>query len=207
MKHKRIALTGFKTFFALLALSSILLEIVTLIGRSAFDAGNFFSFFTVLSNLFAVVVLLCSAICTYRNRSSVALDVLRGGSTLFMVLTGVVFAILLSDLDPALLTAVPWDNTVLHYIMPIVLFVDWLIDPPKSRLRYRHAVMWLLFPLAYVVYTLIRGPIVDWYPYPFLNPANGGYMQVFVICIGISVFTFLAALLIRGMSLRLVRTK
>lgn len=207
MKHKRITLVGLKTVFALLALSSVMLEILTLQDRDVFNAGNFFSFFTILSNIFAAVMLICSAICTYRNRSNVALDVLRGASTLYMALTGVVFAVLLSDLDPSLLTAVPWDNTVLHYIMPIVLFVDWIIDPPKSRLRYRHAAMWLLFPLAYLAYSLVRGPIVNWYPYPFLDPTNGGYVRIFVVCTAITVFTLFAALLIRGISLRLVRTK
>ncbi len=207
MKHKRIVLTSYKTLFAVLALSSIALEIVTLQQRGVFNPANFFSFFTILSNIFAALALMVSAVFIHRGMRSRKLNILRGAATLYMTLTGVVFAVLLSDLDPSLLTAVPWDNTVLHYIMPIVLFIDWVIDPPTSRLRYRHAALWLLFPLVYVTYSLIRGPIVNWYPYPFLNPANGGYGQVAVICVGITVFTLLAALLIRGLSLRLVRTK
>ncbi len=38
----------------------------------------------------------------------------------------------------------------------------------------------------YLVYTLARGPIVGWYPYPFLDPAHaGGYVGVALYCVGI----------------------
>jgi hypothetical protein len=33
---------------------------------------------------------------------------------------------------------------------------------------------------VWIVYTMIRGPIAGWYPYPFLDPANGGYGSVAV---------------------------
>jgi hypothetical protein len=27
--------------------------------------------------------------------------------------------------------------------------------------------------VAWLAYTLVRGPIVDWYPYPFVDPREG----------------------------------
>lgn len=199
---------AYKVFFAALTLSSIILEIVVLSERLIFDPGNFFSFFTVLSNSLAVIVLAVGAAMIYYRKKSVAFNVLRGASALFMVLTGVVFAVLLSDLDPRVLTAVPWDNTVLHYIMPIVMFVDWFVDPPKPAVRMKQALLWLVFPLGYVMYTLIRGPIVQWYPYPFLNPANGGYGKIAITCAVITLFTLAAAwVLVKAQSIHLLRTK
>jgi hypothetical protein len=41
--------------------------------------------------------------------------------------------------------------------------------------------------LVWVVFTLIRGAIENWYPYPFLDPANGGYGSVAVVSAGIFV--------------------
>ena len=38
--------------------------------------------------------------------------------------------------------------------------------------------LWLSFPLVWIVYTIIRGAIVSRYPYPFLDPVNGGYGRV-----------------------------
>ncbi|MGH3042033.1 MAG: Pr6Pr family membrane protein [Gaiellaceae bacterium] len=60
-------------------------------------------------------------------------------------------------------------------MLPVVLVADWLLDPPRHRLPLRLAAAWVAFPVAYVIYTLIRGESVDWYPYPFLNVAEHGY--------------------------------
>ena len=47
-------------------------------------------------------------------------------------------------------------------------------------------------PAAYLVYSLIRGPIVDWYPYPFLNPDEvGGYGGVAAYAVGIAALAAL----------------
>ena len=51
---------------------------------------------------------------------------------------------------------------------------------------------WLAYPLAWVSYTMIRGALTDRYPYPFLDPANGGYGTVAVYCVAILVGVLLA---------------
>jgi hypothetical protein len=38
---------------------------------------------------------------------------------------------------------------------------------------------------TWLAYTLVKGPIVGKYPYPFLDPANGGYGTVAVYCVAI----------------------
>ena len=196
----------YKLAFGLLGLSSLVLEIVVLQNRGVFEPGNFFSYFTVLSNMLAVGVLFAGAWFAYKKKRSAEYDDVRGAATLYMALTGVVFATLLSSLDPRLLTAVPWDNTVLHYIMPIFMVVDWIIDPPVHAIKLRQTVLWLVFPIGYVLYSLVRGPIVGWYPYPFLNPANGGYGVIAITCVCIALFVLAAAwLLVR--SQRLMKTK
>jgi hypothetical protein len=100
----------------------------------------------------------------------------RGAVTLYMAVTGIIFALLLSGLDAGVLTAVPWDNTVLHYIMPIAVFGDWLLDRPQRRISFKRALLWLAYPVMYVAYTLVRGHFAGWYPYPFLNAADKGYV-------------------------------
>jgi hypothetical protein len=59
-----------------------------------------------------------------------------------------------------------------------VIVLDWLIDPPHVPISWRRALTWLAYPLVWLAYTVIRGGIVGWYPYPFLDPAHGGYGQV-----------------------------
>jgi len=175
---KKNYLVGYKLFFGLLGFSAIVTEIATIIARGNWVPGNFFSYFTIEANIIAVVVFLLSAFYIFAGKKSATLDLLRGASTFFMVVTGIIFAVLLSGLEGASFTAVPWDNIVLHYLIPIAVALDWIMDPPSKRVSYRRALNWLTFPIAYLVYSLVRGPIVDWYPYPFLNPAEGGYGRV-----------------------------
>ena len=54
--------------------------------------------------------------------------------------------------------------------------------------RVRQLGYWKIYPLVFPVYTLIRGAIVGFYPYPFLNPASaGGYGGVALYCVAIFV--------------------
>lgn len=185
IKNKKIFVI-YKILFGLLALSAIVTEITTLVGRNKFVPSDFFSFFTIESNLFAAFVLLISAVLILRKKSSSrSFDLIRGASTLYMVTTGIIFSLLLAGIENATLTAVPWDNTVLHYIMPIVLIADWILDSPKKSITFKRALIWLTYPLAYVIYSLIRGAVVGWYPYPFLNPANG-YVTVLITSLGVT---------------------
>ena len=42
-----------------------------------------------------------------------------------MVMTGVVYSVLLSGTDVD--TALPWFNSVVHRVLPIVVVIDWLL--------------------------------------------------------------------------------
>lgn len=200
-KNKKL-LASYRLLFGLLGLSAIVTEMVVLVNRGTFIPANFFSFFTVESNIFAAAVLLIGAVMAAKGKSAGWLALLRGAATLYMVTTGIVFAVLLSGLEAQFLTAVPWDNTVLHYIMPFAVLVDWLLDPPHIRIGLKQALWWFVYPVAYLAYTLIRGPIANWYPYPFLNPDNNGYAAVFVVCLGVAATILIAAWIIARLGRR-----
>ena len=175
---KRNYLVAYKVFFGLLGFSAIVTELAILGTRGILIPANFFSFFTIEANIIAFIVFLTSAFFVFAGKKSRRLDFFRGAATFFMIVTGIVFAVLLSGLEGVALTALPWDNVVLHYIIPIAAALDWILDPPSKRVSFRRGLLWLIFPLLYLGYSLIRGPIAQWYPYPFLNPANGGYGQI-----------------------------
>lgn len=186
-------LVGYRLFFALLAFAAIVTEIATLVERDRFVPGNFFSYFTIEMNLFATAVFLLSILVP----ASRHLSFLRGASTLYSAIGSVAFVLLLSGIEGAEFTAVPWDNIVLHYVMPIAVVVDWFIDPVATHIRFREGLVWLAFPVTYGAYSLIRGPLVDWYPYPFLDPGENGYFGVGIAFIAILL---LASTLIRAIT-------
>ena len=62
------------------------------------------------------------------------------------------------------------------------------------RLTYRDALLWLAYPIVWTVATILRGAYDGWYPYPFLDPANGGYGKVAVTVVAVTIgFVVLAA--------------
>ena len=167
----------------------------------ATTAVNFFSFFTVLSNLFSVVVLLIVGLLGVLRRGEpdvepFALDVARACVMTYMIVTGVVYNLLLRGVALPQGTTVPWSNEVLHVVGPLFLLVDVLFGSNPPRLPWRSVLGILIFPIVWVVYTLVRGPMVTnpvtgaawWYPYPFLDPhVVNGYAGVVPYVIGIAV--------------------
>ena len=178
-----------RALLALVALTAIGYDVAA--GPGVSD-GDYFSYFTVLSNLFAAGMLLHGALRPAHTRSR-TVELFRGAAVVYILTTGIVYLLLLSGHAPAY----PWVNAILHYLMPVAVTLDWLLDPPSVRLDpARTLVMWMAFPLLYVLYTLARGAIVDWYPYFFVNPhRSGGYLLVAGDClaVGIGIATLIAA--------------
>ncbi len=171
---------AYRMLIGLLVISAVVTEIATLVERGRFTPGNFFSFFTIESNCLSAAILIVSALAMAAGRRDRSIEMLRGANTLNMIVVGVTFSLLLAGLENTEFTAVPWDNTVLHYIAPVAVALDWLLDIPRVNVAFKQAMVWVAFPVAYLAYSLIRGPLVGWYPYPFLDPGHHGHASVAV---------------------------
>lgn len=183
MGRTLLALT--RIAFGLLILAALIWMIKVLIDEGQFNPLNFFTFFTILSNLLAMGVLLEGGRRMLTGAPPVP-DMIRGAAVVYMTVTYIVFAILLRDLQEELQTHVAWVDSVLHRVMPIAVMADWLIEPPHTPITFRRAAIpWLAFPLVWTAFTLVRGAIDGRYPYPFLDPANGGYGVVALYCVAI----------------------
>lgn len=171
--------------FAALVIAAMVTQILDLADEGVFNPTRFFLFFTILSNLLATGVFLEGGRRQLAGLAPVP-DLWRGAAVVYMTVTFIVFAVLLRDLQEQLNTNIVWVDTVLHRIMPVAVMADWLIEPPHRRVTFRGALVpWLLPPLVWTVVTLIRGALDGWYPYPFLDPANGGYGAVALYAVGI----------------------
>lgn len=197
--NKRKLLFWYKLVFGLLGLSSILTEIVVLVHRGTFHILNFFSYFTIESNTIMFIVFLLSALAIVA-RTNQRLDFVRGAATVYILIVGVGFSALLSTLQGAEFTAVPWDNIILHYIIPAAALVDLIIDRPQRKLAFGPSLIWLVFPALYLIYTMIRGTMTGWYPYPFLDPTHSGYGPVLVTVGGIVVLAMVLTFVVSMIS-------
>ncbi|MCX7520748.1 Pr6Pr family membrane protein [Microbacterium sp. STN6] len=153
-------------------------------------AANFLSFFTIDSNLLTIVMLLAGAWFGFtKRRDDARFTLFRASVTAYMATTGVVYALLLRDVSLDQATTLPWSNEILHVVAPLYVVLDWIFAPGRSPVRWDRLWLILTFPIIWLAYTLIRGPLVGWYPYPFLNPAQpGGYATVVLYIVAIAGF-------------------
>jgi hypothetical protein len=163
-----------------LGLTAVGTQLVHSAALPGFSWWNFFGYFTILSNIAAAAMLVFGALRPYLR------DSVRGMATVCMATTGLVFALLLHSANVGL--TLPWADTVMHRIMPVMLALEWLLVRPIGRLNYAKVLLWVGFPAVYLVYTIARGAIVGWYPYPFLRPEQvGGVVGEVTYLAGIGV--------------------
>ena len=167
----------------LVVLAAIVAQAKTLADANAFNVTRFFAFFTIQSNLIGVAAFawLIARPVAPRTR---AVELLRAGAAVYLTVTFFVVIFLLSGVDVQL--QLVWVDVVLHKIFPIVIVLDWLLDPPRMRLVTRDIATLIVYPLIWTGLTMVRGALDGWYPYPFLNPANGGYGQVLITAVAIT---------------------
>lgn len=165
--------------------------------------ANFFSFFTILSNAAAAVVLAWIALWYLSkgrrqdpDAEPPGLAVALACVSTYMIITGIVYNSLLRGIElPQGSAPIPWSNEVLHLIGPIFLLLDVFVGPLRRALAWRSLWAVVAVPIVWVIYTMIRGTLATnpvsgdpfWYPYPFLNPNNpGGWPSVILYVIGIA---------------------
>ena len=115
----------------LVVVAAIVVQAIVLAQADRFDATRFFAFFTIQSNLIGVAAFAWLLANGDRPRSR-ALELLRGAAAVYLTVTFVVVILLLSDVDVQL--QVNWAEFTLHKLFPIVVVLDWLVDPPRVSL-------------------------------------------------------------------------
>ena len=195
-----------RTAFALARLGLSAAGLVALIGYFQYTLGvttfaiaNFFSYFTVQSGIASVIVFVTAAVVAARRLTDPAwLDMLRAMVTTYILVSGVVYGIIVWRSSGANYSIeVPWSSQLLHFVIPICALIDWIVDPYKARLPWKYLGWVIVFPVFWLVFTLIRGPIVGWYPYFFLDArqVSGPGETVLYCLIIVAIITGIAALL------------
>ncbi|HEX4189926.1 MAG TPA: Pr6Pr family membrane protein [Marmoricola sp.] len=149
---------------------------------------RFCSYLTIWSNVLVAWSTLTLALG--RDRDSTLWRALRLDAIIICFGGGVVHFFLLR---PHLGHLFGWSivaDRMLHLVVPILAMIGWLLFGPRGRATIRDIGPFLVLPVFWLVYTLVRGPFVDWYPYPFIDVSAHGYAQVLVTCVAISALMF-----------------
>jgi len=138
---------------------------------------RFFSYFTIQSNILAVVT--AALLIAQPHRDGGGWRALRFAALLGMTTTLIVYFVALRpilDLD-----GLAWLTDVMfHYVGPALTLIGWVAFGPWGRIDRRVIVTVILWPIGYFAYTQLLGRLSSWYPYPFLDADEHGTGQVLV---------------------------
>ncbi len=175
--RKKIEIVGFSLgWFAI-----IVQFILIIINRQADIIETiirFFSFFTILTNILVAIFF------TYRIFSPSAKQFAIFNKkealtalTTFILIVGLVYQFVLRGIwEPKGIQFIV--DELLHTVIPLLMLIYWIAFSIKERSAFRDSVIWLLYPLFYLFFVLVRGSFSNYYPYPFLNIQEIGIEKV-----------------------------
>lgn len=167
---------------------------------------KFFSYFTILTNLLvalhysAIVFASDSAMSRFFSKHSSATAIAA-----YILVVGIIYNISLRSIW----TFTGWgriSNELLHTVTPLYFLLYWLLIRAKEKLSFPVIAYWMIFPLCYLVYSLLRGTIVHSYPYPFMDVNKLGYSSVIVNCLVVAALFFILFAIFIAMNNRLKRS-
>jgi hypothetical protein len=152
-----------------------------------------FRYFTILSNLFAVAYFWLMFAKRYEMRHK-WFDHLLGGVVVYLFVTFTVYVLLLEGtFEKQLLGEV--GNVALHYVNPL-LVVGYLVQYRRSYgFERKDITLWLVFPVAYLVFLIGHGLVLDDYLYPFFQVSEvgiQGLLSMIVILFGVFLLLMFA---------------
>jgi hypothetical protein len=182
------------TWSALALQLDVSLSLAVLHGRSL-GSGlvSFFGFFTVLTNLLVALVFAAEAGLSKKTSFLRRAD-LQSAAAVYVVIVSVVYTVLLQHL--AAESGPRWlADVLLHYVIPPIYLLYWLVSVPKGTLRWVDPLRWLAYPLAYFAASLARGALTGIYPYPFLNVQLLGFEHLAINAVALlAAFTAVSCL-------------
>jgi hypothetical protein len=134
------------------------------------------SFFTIQSNILSGVT--SGQLARDPNRDGRVWRAVRLASLFGITVTGIVYATVLAKVHEPHGWQETSTNTALHYIVPIMMVLGWLMFGPRRRIDGRTIALATLWPIAWTCYIVIYGRITKWYPYPFVDVTTHGYGRV-----------------------------
>lgn len=153
---------------------------------------DFFTYFTIWSNILVAIVM--TMLWRRTPLPTFVVRVLRLDSLVMITVTALVFIALLAP-DVQLQGLEYVTNTIEHYLVPLLVIVTWLIWGPRRWIRLVDIPAALIIPIVWAIWALLRGAVINAYPYGFLNVAVHGLGTVIITIVEIAVFGMVLGLI------------
>ena len=204
MKERKVSII-FKLLVVMSLLAGILLNVVHTTSISAI-----LSYYTLQSNIVCLIMFLgiIIVIMSKNNYRTSIYYLLKGGSTMAILITGITYQIALApnnfymEVSYTIQTERYWANLLVHIVSPILVLLDYVLFDEKGNFKYYYPIIWLFLPLGYVIYVYsysARGGSFYGiggsreFAYIFLDYNQIGYSGVFKSIIIIAILILLVS--------------
>jgi hypothetical protein len=171
------SIAGLRLITGLGLIVSVVWQVTDRTLNNNFRPFEYFAYFSIVTAIFAGALLLVVGVRALRNlEEGKRLEIARLSLTVAMVVVGVVYHALLSDVandvrDGDYVWPV-FPNEFIHTYAPILIILEYLVSQKTFNIRLRAALWVAVFPLVWLMFSVIRGSMTNWWPYWFINP-NG----------------------------------
>lgn len=194
----------FLTIGSALGWFAIILQFYLIIINRTASIGEtiirFFSFFTILTN---ILVALCFTFLLLKPKSEWGIFFSRPATlsalAVYIAVVGIIYNVILRFLwSPKGLQFIV--DELLHSVIPVLFILYWFLFVSKQTLKWKNILSWLIYPVIYCIYSILRGRISGFYPYPFIDVNLLGYNKVFLNIGGMVILFLVISLLLVGIA-------
>jgi len=187
-----IGVTGLAIDAAMIFPSMTVVSATNPVARSFPDVFVYFwSYFTHLTNLWLVVTYL-AWLTGWRWLKLFRSATMQASAAAFIALVMLFYHFMLApylNMQGPLLFA----SYLLHYVAPVLYLLWWILGLPHGRLGWRRIPLMLIPGMIYVAAVLLRGAVVNEYPYDILDAGKNGYggvaIGVLALLVGVSILS------------------
>lgn len=182
-KQKSLTEKYFLIAIAVLGWFALIAQLVLIIQHRVLSVlatlNNYISFFTILTN---ALVAITATFILLKSKSKIGLFLTKSttltATTIYILVVGAVYNLILRFIwNPEGIDMVV--DELLHSVIPLLFLIYWFAFVRKDEVQWKNVFPWMLYPLIYFIYIIIRGALCGRYPYPFVDVNTLGYSAVF----------------------------
>jgi len=178
-------------------LGSVAWQVTDRIANGIFRPFEYFAYFSIVTAIFAGLFLITASLgLLLKIEDTKWVEITRLSLAVALIVVGVVYHALLADVANDVRDGdYNWPvlpNEIIHTYAPILAAIEYLISVKAFRVRMR-AFLWVaVFPLTWLLLSVVRGNATNWWPYWFINPNGEAGLGGMLTYIGAITLFFLA---------------
>ena len=186
-------------------IGSVTWQVTDRIANDLFRPAEYFAYFSIVTAIVAGLFLITTGFGLLLNIEDTKwVEVARLSLAVALIVVGVVYHALLAgaanDVRDGDYAWPVLPNEIIHTYAPILAVIEYLISVKAYRIRLRAFVWVAVFPLTWLVLSIVRGIATNWWPYWFINPnGEAGLGGMLTYISAITVFFVVLGLAVLGL--------